>query len=472
MKYKLSFYTIFSDPVDLLKNRVAYNTRTGNTAIVSEACYNFLQNGLEEYMPPSIREKLIGKGILTELNENEIETIIRENNTDIKSKGPDKYLYEVIQPTAMCQLGCYYCGQQHTKTNLKDDLVDKIVERIITKFRRGRYKGILIGWFGGEPLLGLPQMRSINKKLRESLDGEDVDIRGKIVTNGLSLKENIFLELVNDFKINNFEVTLDGTEEFHDQHRYTKSKKKSFSLIYRNLQQIMNREDFLSLKCSISIRCNVDEKNIDGVVPLINKLADDGLHQKIAYLYFVNIYSWGGNDANTISLTKEQIAKNQLEWRVLQIKRGYPVSINLPKRKKQICIAVGGDSEMYDAYGNIFNCTEVSYSSVYEEGMYKLGSLKENHLGEFQNKPFNNWNKEIQDGTQAPCHFCRLLPVCGGTCPKSWKEGNPACPPFKYNIKKDLELLYLFNQTPKDKLEGTLDSFVSSLDVKDFIRLT
>jgi len=472
MKYKLSFYTVVSHPVDKWNNRIVFSTRTSKTLKISETCYNFLQNDLIEYIPETIIKKLDEYKILIDPNENEIKTIISENNDYTNSEGPDKDLYEVIQPTAMCQLGCYYCGQQHTKTNVNADLINKIVERIAAKFYKGTYKGIYLGWFGGEPLVGLPQMRVINKKLREIFQGTKVSIGGKIVTNGLSLKENIFLELVNDFNINSIEVTLDGTAEYHDQHRYTKSKERSFDIIYRNLQQILNREDFNAAKCAISIRCNVDEKNIDGVVPLITKLANDGLHTKIASLYFTNIYSWGGNDAHKKSLTKEEFAKHQMEWLILKAKLSYPFSHRLPERKKQTCIAVGGTSEMYDAYGNIFNCTEVSYTDFYKDSIYTLGKLQTDHLHEFKNKPLNNWYADIENGTQQPCHKCRLLPVCGGSCPKSWKEGNPACPPFKFDIKKELELFYIFNQTPKDELDEKLDVFVSSLDIKDFARLT
>src|SRR4051794_38421163 len=117
MKHKLSYYTIFSDAVDSIKSRIAYNTRTGKTIKISEACYDFLQNNLTEHIPQPVQEKLIEKGILIDIQENELETIISENNAYIKGKDIDKDLYEVIQPTAMCQLGCYYCGQQHTKTN-------------------------------------------------------------------------------------------------------------------------------------------------------------------------------------------------------------------------------------------------------------------------------------------------------------------------------------------------------------------
>lgn len=38
------------------------------------------------------------------------------------------------------------------------------------------------------------------------------------------------------------------------------------------------------------------------------------------------------------------------------------------------------------------------------------------------------------------------MPVCGGGCPKSWKEGIKPCPSTKFNIKDKLLLHYATNK--------------------------
>jgi uncharacterized protein len=471
MNYKLSYYTLFSDPVDGFNSRIAFSSRTSRSLKITDACYEFMQNGLISYIPDIVVNTLKEYMLVVPADENELTSVITENKEGMSKIAAGPVLYEVIQPTAYCQLGCYYCGQQHTKTNLTDDLTDKIVERITSKFHNGTYSTIYIGWFGGEPLVGLPQMRLINQKLRTALNGTGAKVSGKIITNGLSLKENIFLELVNDFNINRIEVTLDGTAEYHDQHRFTKANGPSFDIIYGNLQKITDREDFSSYNCALTVRCNVDEKNIEGVAPLIEKIAADGMHTKIAALYFMGIYSWGGNDAHKKSLTKESFAQLELEWMVLKRKLGYKHRIDAPARRMQTCIAVGGVSELYDAKGNIYNCTEISYSDVYENAGYKLGHLSTQHLERFQDKPFNNWFDEIHDGRQEPCQQCRLLPVCGGACPKAWKENNMPCPPFKYNMKKKLELKYIIKSTAEEELNEKLDIFMNAFKPADFERL-
>lgn len=39
-----------------------------------------------------------------------------------------------------------------------------------------------------------------------------------------------------------------------------------------------------------------------------------------------------------------------------------------------------------------------------------------------------------------------MLSVCGGGCPKAWREGNPPCPPAKSNIEDRLALAYLYTK--------------------------
>jgi uncharacterized protein len=50
-----------------------------------------------------------------------------------------------------------------------------------------------------------------------------------------------------------------------------------------------------------------------------------------------------------------------------------------------------------------------------------------------------------------------MLPVCGGSCPKLWREGYVPCPSFKYNWEDRLDIAarrlgYQPEPTPADLL--------------------
>ncbi len=443
--FKLSYYTIFTDALNDKEERILFATRTGESFVVSDSVCQQLKQGLWDDLPTDILHKLQTAKAVVPAHENELLTIVTENKTGIRK---NKVLYEVIQPSAMCQLGCYYCGQQHTKDYLTPDYHDLLLQRIRQKAEQGNYTHFSIGWFGGEPLMALGHIRDLTPRFQALAAEFGMSYSASLVTNGLSLKENIFYELTTQLGVTSIEITLDGTATFHDAHRYTKDGGASFDLIFKNLLAICHRTDFETLGCRITVRCNVDARNWEGVSPLIQLLGQHGLAKKIAYFYPIGIYSWGGNDAHTGSLTKEAFAAKEIDWLIEQFEAGFTPSF-LPSRVKDVCIAVSPVSEMYDAFGNIYNCTEVSLTDVYKDTPYTLGNLKQNPIAHQQvHRPLTDWNDTLLTDT-FPCHTCQMLPVCGGGCPKSWHEDMRACPSAKFNIKERLTLAYVLAQKPE-----------------------
>jgi uncharacterized protein len=250
MENKLSYYTVFSDPVNSRGDSILFCTRTGHGIIISPSIRQHLEQGDISQVPEVFLQKLQKAKAVVPKDEDELQMILSENKDYIAAEDE---LYEVIQPSAMCQLGCDYCGQQHEKHYIKNELHDKIVARIRQKVERMNAKSIYIGWFGGEPLMGLPQIRALSYSLKELAAEKGIPYNAKIVTNGLSLKENIFVELAKELNINQIEITLDGTAEYHDQRRITKEGKATFDIIFGNLMKIVNRSDFHEMGCRISM---------------------------------------------------------------------------------------------------------------------------------------------------------------------------------------------------------------------------
>jgi uncharacterized protein len=442
MAYKLSYYSIFSEPLNARNDVVLYSTRSAKAFKISDQ----LKTQLTEGNPNDLDEETIGQlakiKVLVPEDENELHTIVTENNRSIETSTTE--LYEVIQPSAMCQLGCDYCGQQHTKDYISQSVSARLLERIKLKIANGNYKSMFIGWFGGEPLMGLRQMRDLTKELLQLAEENKLGYGAKVVTNGLSLKPAIFRELATELKVQHIEITLDGIGEYHDQRRITKEGNSTFDIIFKNIVDITSMPDFFDLGCKISLRCNVDYRNVDGVSPLIKFLAEHKLHEKLAYFYPIGVYSWGGNTAHKKSLTKEQFAEMEIGWMIEMIEHGFLPSL-LPGRVKQVCMAVSKNSEMYDAFGNIFNCTEVSYTDFYKGTPYSLGNLKQDNTNFSVARPLSTWYSDMEDpgAKKFPCTTCKMLPVCGGGCPKSWHEDMRACPSAKFNIKDRLALSYV-----------------------------
>lgn len=452
--FKVSAYLVFTETINEKNDRIVFSTRSCKPLLLSSLCYTTLQAEALDLLPEKLHQTLVTNKILVPAEEDERQSILDENRLLIETNQTS--LYEVIQPSANCQLGCYYCGQDHTKKTLENSVAEKIVERIKRKLDQNSYRKLDIGWFGGEPLMGLPAMRMLSSKLINYCTKNDIEYSAKVVTNGMSLKENIFRELATEMKVKQIEITLDGTADFHDAHRYTKQNGKSFSIIVQNLLAAIKIKEEEKLDCLFSVRCNVDKQNVEGVHDLIHFLAEHNLQGKINF-YTMNVYSWAGNDAHKQSLTKQEFADHEITWRKEMIRTGFSAGFDMPKRKKITCMITSKDSEMFDAYGNVFNCSETSYTNFYEQSPYKLGNLKATSPISEQ-RYLQDWNDIIQRDDSLPCHTCTMLPVCGGSCPKSWKEGNIACPSNKFNLKEKLALNYkLMKNQEKNQVTNPLD---------------
>lgn len=421
-RLKLSRYHVVTDPVQLggRTTRVALATRTGEAFTIDESVWQMIDAGRFDDLDPELRSQLVTAELLVADEENEIETVLRRSDHGIETTDVLKI---VVQPTAACQLGCGYCGQEHTAARLCAEHQDAVVERTRHKLESGEYATLFVGWFGSEPLLGIDVIRSMTPKLRRLADEFGCTYKSTIVTNGLRLDVEMAAELV-DLGVTFAEVTVDGLPRHHDRQRPYKSGRSSFGTIMRNVVAIARSD----VELPVGLRCNVTAESAPDVPAFIDLLNDLGLQGKIDRVYFAPIHSWG-NDAAAMSLDRPQYAAHEASWLLRLTQYGFEIP-RLPTPKPVVCMATSRSSELVDAHGEIFNCTEVSYVPAYgTPNRYSLGHVttgsdpkRRNLLGDF--------NRRIEQ-QKVPCHDCRLLPVCGGSCPKAWLDGEPPCPAYK-----------------------------------------
>lgn len=290
--------------------------------------------------------------------------------------------------------------------------------------------------------MGMEVIRALTPRLRRLAARYQCRCVAKMVTNGLALTFATARELVVEQGVIHFDITLDGTAEFHDARRQTKRNVATFDKIYRNLEALCRS----SLEMQVTLRCNVDARNADGVAPLLEKLAADGLQRQLSF-YATYVYSWS-NRAHELALPIEEFARRQIEWQALAWRLGFPQAL-LPARKRVVCMAVRLDAELIDARGNLFNCTETSYVPANgEPNLYQIGTARAGAEAASRAR-LQAFNDRVLEG-QYECHKCRMLPVCGGSCPKDWLEGRARCPSAHYNIERRLLLEYAATRTAPD----------------------
>ncbi len=441
---KISHYHVvtppFFDEIEQCFKRVLYATRTSEVRVIDEDSWNNLEDGRFDLLPKEILFELVDIELIVPADEDELKTILHRNDA---AAIDDDSLYLVIQPTASCQLGCHYCGQEHTNKLLSDEEQQLFIKRTRTKLSEKKFRNLSIAWFGAEPLVGISVMRTLTPELQALATSFGCQYQAKIITNGLALTDKIATEIVNELGVNSIEITLDGVAEFHDNRRMQKNGKPTFDKIFVNLISLANRQD---LDVEIIIRCNVDRQNYESVSPLLLMLASFGLQERINF-YIAPIHSWG-NDAHTRSLEAEEFAAWEIRWLSEMVELGFKPAF-IPSRKPVVCMAVKRSAELVDAYGSIFNCSEVSYVPTYgKDNEYAIAHLSgKQTLG--KRERLGNFNEQISQG-KYPCSDCRMLPVCGGACPKAWLEGLEPCPSAKRNIEQRLLLSYAVSRIAQE----------------------
>ena len=445
MNFVTSRYLAFPEPFDDQKGklkRILFSTRTSATVLIDDsAIQKILDNNYTDF-DDELLDLLFSMEIIIPENENEFEEIMIQNNSllDVNS-----HLDLTIQPTANCQLGCHYCAQEHSKNNMNNDVYARTLERVTSKLESKKFKNLSVTWYGGEPLNALSQLKKISTEIIELCKINNVEYDGSIITNGLSLKPNIFKDLYLNHNVLHYQITLDGTAEHHDKRRITKKGEHTFNIIFKNIIDIINLDCYQEkVKEPILIRTNIDKTNLNSIKDLVDLFAENDAQGKIQFS-FAPIVDWGDKKYGTIDgFTKRDFADIEIDLLLYAHQKGFLIDTSLvPKREFMPCMVVAKDSEVFDAFGNVYPCYEFTYTPAYNEDKHKIGNLLDKNFIPNDLATTRNWYNDIRKEDFANCNKCELLPVCGGGCVKNWYNDETGCPSFKFNISDRLLIDYL-----------------------------
>ncbi len=121
---------------------------------------------------------------MVEAGVDELAAVLEENRSACETPS---VLYQSVLPSAACQLGCDYCGQTHRAKTMSSDEQAKLVRRLRSQLEVAQYQELQIGWFGGEPLLGMHVIRQLTQALRATAHEFGAVYSATMVTNGLAL---------------------------------------------------------------------------------------------------------------------------------------------------------------------------------------------------------------------------------------------------------------------------------------------
>lgn len=429
---------------------LVYATRTATVAAVTPLVATALRAGDVAALPEDELPALRDAQIVVPDGPTELASVLSRQKT---ASDDDARLRYVLLPSSSCNMGCTYCGQQHLRQALGRDHRERVAERVLGGIARPTTQKVRISWFGGEPMMGYPIIRSLSKRFIASAAELGVDYDSSIVTNGTLLTLEKMRVLSNECQVVRYDITLDGPARIHDEHRPLKNGGKSFEHITSTLAQALDAPDLKHI--TIVLRTNVDVRNMQWVDEYLELITSLGFNHPRVYMNIAPVYSWG-NDVSQIEVEREEFARNEMRWHRAMIRLGLRFNALPTVTIGALCAAVSQSAEIISSTGNVFSCSEYPLVPEHEAtgGLGSVTSLR--LLNKRPEGPLDHWHDSVARG-QTPCQTCVMLPVCGGACPKQWREGNRACPPYNYGMPGRFDVIAEMNGlVPAESVEPGL----------------
>lgn len=345
------------------------------------------------------------------VNQEEEEKEYKKQYLDFIDRRDTEEIQLFFVPTYACNFACSYCYQIEYAPGpepLKKEVVDAFFDYIASRFS-GREKYITL--FGGEPLLPGEKNREMTRYLVEKSIQHKIDLA--IVTNGYLLEE--YLPVFEGAKIREIQVTLDGTQEFHDARRMLRNKQGTFEQIVRGIDAAIGKGYMINL------RMVIDKDNLPDLPDFAQFAIDRGWTQ--SHLFKTQL---GRNyELHTCQTEQNRLySRIELYQDLYQMLQQHPHIIDFYKPGFSIAKFLFENSELPAAIFDACPGTKSEWAFDYTGSIYSCTATvgkQEEKLGTFFPQVYHNEDL-IADWEERDvlaideCKGCSLQLICGGGC--------------------------------------------------------
>ncbi|MDC3957228.1 TIGR04463 family radical SAM/SPASM RiPP maturase [Polyangium jinanense] len=433
--FKPSRYNIF---VHLRNGRcLAYNSLSGGLGLWEAdewALYQRIEAGEAPDPLDSSVGEMVQAGYLVSTAMDELRTMEQAYRAHRFDPGS---MILTIAPTMACNFGCDYCfqGQDKPAGSMTPEVQDAILAHVEQQAAGAR--SLHVAWYGGEPLVRREIIERLSDRLIECAARRHIAYSAMMVTNGYLLTADVARSLWAR-RVKTIQVTLDGAPEDHDQRRALLSGKPTFDRIAENLLAAVE-----ATPITFSIRVNIDRRNADRVVDLLDLLWRRGLGGRRNFqVYFapVEAITTGCHGVTDACLSKREYGDLEARLARHAFDRGLS-SLPYPPRFRGTCAAVRPQGFVILPTGEIHKCWDTVNTPGRAVGtIFDMAAIQRSA----EALRFTDWSPLDNES----CRSCRILPSCAGACAYKFlyaedTRGEQAvlpCPSWKYNIKERLVL--------------------------------
>ena len=398
-----SFYGINAELKDLLDN-LRHNTIKEETVSEDETLDTLYKGGIlvGDYDDDDFLDSL-------------------KTNYHIMAYGNER-LTLTIAPTIQCNLRCPYCFEESKPKGIMNDAtINNLIQFIQSHECAKQYD---INWFGGEPLIGLSQIRKILDKLAKL--EQPYRVGHSIITNGTLLTDKA-IALFMEYPLDSMQITLDGNKESHNKKRFTLTGKGTFDLIHDNAIKFKKSSPHTKL----TFRINIDNTNSDEYVEVYRYITEL-FGQNTVSTYPGILRANKGCESDVFFSTTDHMAFNRrLREQGLHI-------TNYPELCSKGCAATHVSSYVVGPQGELYLCWEhVGIPSM------EIGNIRDTAMTNEQ--IFNRFMNHGHCFDDPECRSCGILPICSGGCPdkriknKFHKHQHQLCALYK---EQNQDMLY------------------------------
>lgn len=213
---------------------------------------------------------------------NQISALMRAYS---RKKGIQTY---TILPTFGCNARCVYCYEEGMKpTSMSPETVEQVIHFILDT-RAG--DEVNLSWFGGEPLLGEKTIDRVCEGLREA----GLAYKSGMISNGSLITPSIIEKMKGEWHLTHIQISMDGAKrDYITRKRYVADRDH-----YHKVMEAVSAMSEAGIR--VTIRCNVDEGNWDGIPQFLNDLEAGVFHKDRVSVYFAPL--------NDVRMGKDDVA--------------------------------------------------------------------------------------------------------------------------------------------------------------------
>lgn len=425
-------YSIYNNLIPLPQKRfLLYNAYHNMYIIIKQELHNVMFSIQPENLKlsyPKFYDQLIESGCLIEEGEDENSLLLnRINQVDTK----DNEFHLIINPTLNCNFRCWYCYEEHVvQSKMNQTTLEKIKKFIENTIEHNELNSFHLSFFGGEPLLHYKDVvSSLLEYLKKTCESHKISYQASFTSNGYLITE----QMVNDMKkyhVTSLQITLDGSQEFHNQVRYAYKGCDSYTKIIANVKMLLHAG------ISVVLRINYTQANIASAKLIANSLKEIPENEKcFLSIDFQHVWQDKENKSTILSDILEECDEtfNSLHLNVIT---------KLMDQVWNSCYADKQNQALINYNGDVYKCTARDFNSE-----NRLGILTDNGQIEWDmNKLNKRSNLRL---SKKICQECRIAPLCGGTCTQRIldSENSTACLRGLTELEKDQIVLERFYYT-------------------------